>query len=91
MAGPLKGGGVAAKEIAGHQHFQRALFPFRARLDALDRAFLHDVEEFGRIAFTKNDISFSVVLLGQILKHALAVCAGENLEQRDMAEFIRRR
>ena len=37
----------------------------------------------------ENDIALGVVLLGQILKHALAVCAGENLEQRDMVELIR--
>ena len=44
MAGPLERSGVAAKEVAGHQHLQRAFFSFRARLDAFDRAFLHDVE-----------------------------------------------
>ena len=27
------------------------------------------------------------MLLGQVLEHALPVCAGENLEQGDMVEF----
>jgi len=60
MAAAVKGRCVAAEEISWHQHFQRALLAIRGGFHAFDRPFLDDVKIFGRIAFTEDDVIFSI-------------------------------
>ena len=56
MAAAVEGRCVAAEQIAGHQHFQRAFLAIRRGFHAFDRAFFDDVKIFGRIAFTKDEV-----------------------------------
>jgi hypothetical protein len=60
MMAAVKGCRIAAEEVTGHQHLERAFFPVRRRFHALDRAFFDNMEILGRIAFTKDQVVFSV-------------------------------
>jgi hypothetical protein len=60
MVAAIEGRRIAAEQVTGHQHLERAFLPIRRRFYALDRAFLDDMKVFGRIAFTKDQVVFSV-------------------------------
>src|SRR6185503_11432639 len=60
MAAAVESGCVAAEEVARHEHFERTLLAIRSRFHAFDRSFLDNVEVLGRIAFTKDEVVFSV-------------------------------
>jgi len=88
MASAVEGGGVTTEEIAGHQHFQRAFFPVRRRLDALDGAFFDDVEELGRVAFAENEVALAVPGFGEFLQYALAILPAQYVEQGNVVKQL---
>lgn len=81
MAAAVKGRCVAAEEISWHQHFQRALLAIRGGFHAFDRPFLDDVKIFGRIAFTEDDVIFSITSFLQLRENALTILRAQNVEQ----------
>jgi hypothetical protein len=90
MAGPIERGGVAAEEIPRHEHLQRTFFSLRGRFDTLHRPFLHDVEVFGRVTFSKNELALPVMGFGQFIEQALAIGSGEDLQQGNAIQSVGR-
>ncbi len=88
MTGSVEGRGVAAEQVPRHQHFEGTFFTVRVGLDALDRAFLHDVEVFGRIAFAENELTFPVTGFGQFVENSLTVLPAQDVEEWNLAELI---
>ena len=87
VGGPVEGRRIAAKEIPGHQHLEGAFFSIWIRLDAFDRAFLDDVEVFGRVAFAENELALAVAGLGEFVQDPLAVLHAQNVEQWNPIEL----
>jgi len=86
MAAAVKGGCIAAEEIAGHKHLKRTFLPVRRGFHALDRAFFHDVKVFGRIAFAKNEVVFSVAGFRKFPENALTILRAQDVEQGNMVK-----
>jgi len=86
MMGAVEGGGIATKEITGHQHFQRAFFPIRCGFHALDHALLDDMEILGWFAFTKDEVVLAVPGFRQFLEDALATLSAQDAEERNAVE-----
>ena len=61
MAGAIEGGGIAAEQVAGHQHLDGALFPVARRFYTFDRTFFDDMEVFGGVAFMEDEIILAIV------------------------------
>ena len=73
MAGTFKGRGVAAKQIARHQHLDGTFFPIGRGLHALHCSFLYDVKVFGGVALTEDHVVLPIMGFRELLKHALTV------------------
>ena len=87
MGGSVKGRRIAAKEIAGHQHLEGALFPIWIRLDALDRSFRYDMEVFGWVALAEDELALAVAGLGEFVQDTLAVLHAQNVEKRNSVKL----
>jgi len=88
MGGAVEGGGVAAEEVARHQHLQRAFLAVRRGFHALHRAGLDDVEIFGRVAFAEDELTLPVVGFGQFIQYAPAVLGAQDVKKRNAVERI---